>query len=352
QRDTPVQPKEVQIEELAELISATEEFAREHGTDLHAIHGVDTLTQLTRIREAREALIFPDEVRQRFLAMAGRIERLFKHIGLDERVNVYLADREVIKMVALAIRANIAPTDISQVMQQVEELLDESIATEGYVIPEMDGPKALHDSVYPGSLKRRVDLSKLDFDALKRFFENTKSKRATLDQMHQVAKSKVVELMNQNPTRKDLYEKLEALIADYNAGSHNVQESFEQIRDFIDSLNTEEQRHVKEDLSEEELAIFDLLTKPNVELKKKDRQAVKDLAKGLIARLKADQLVLDWKKKRQAKARVRRCIEDTLDPLPEDAYSDELYEQKCTLIFEHVFESYWGDGASKYGVAG
>ena len=30
--------------------------------------------------------------------------------------------------------------------------------------------------------------------------------------------------------------------------------------------------------------------------------------------------------KRQGKARVKRCIEDVLDPLPEDAYSDELYE--------------------------
>jgi type I restriction enzyme, R subunit len=156
--------------------------------------------------------------------------------------------------------------------------------------------------------------------------------------------------MNQNPTRKDLYEKLEALIADYNAGSHNVQESFEQIREFIESLSGEEKRHVQEDLSEEELAIFDLLTKPNVELKKKDRQLVKNLAKGLIAKLKAGELVLDWKKKRQAKARVRRCIEDVLDPLPEDAYSTELYEEKCTLIFEHVYESYSGDGLSKYGV--
>jgi len=350
QKDTPVQPKEVQIEELAELIAEVHEFGRENGTDLHAIHGVETLTQLTRIRDAREALIFPDEVRRRFLAMAGRIERLFKHLGLDERVLPYLASRDAIKMVAQSIRANTPPPDISRVMSEVEALLDESIATEGYVIPSMDGPMEIRDSRYPGPERRRVDLSQLDFDALRRFFEQTKSPRAALDQMHQAAERKVEELMNQNPTRKDLYEKLEALIADYNAGSHNIQESFEQIREFIESLSGEEKRHVQEELSEEELAIFDLLTKPNVELKKKDRQLVKDLAKGLITKLKAGELVLDWKKKRQAKARVRRCIEDTLDPLPEAAYTDELYEEKCSLIFEHIYESYSGDGLSKYGV--
>ena len=167
--------------------------------------------------------------------------------------------------------------------------------------------------------------------------------------MLRAAKAKVEELMNQNPTRKDLYEKLEALIADYNAGSHNVQESFEQIRDFIQNLNAEETRHVKEGVSEEELAVFDLLTKPNVELTKKDRQLVKSLAKELLAKLKQE-LVIDWRKKRQGKARVRRCIEDVLDPLPAKAYSDELYEEKCGLIYEHVYESYWGDGQSKYEV--
>lgn len=349
--DSPVQPKEEQIEELRDLIEATKLFAQENKANLEALKATDVMTQLARLREAREALIYPDEVRRKFLAMAGRIERLFKHIGLDDRVKPFLADRDAIKLVAQAVRAEMPTPDISQVMQQVEELLDASIATEGYVIPEMDGPKALHDSVPPLGGKRRVDLSKIDFDALKKFFDQSKSKRASMNQLHQAAKEKVEELMNQNPTRKDLYEKLEALIADYNAGSHNIQESFEQIKDFIAGLNEEEARHVKEGVSEEELAIFDLLTKPNVELKKKDRQLVKDLAKKLLDKLK-NELVIDWRKKRQGKARVRRCIEDVLDPLPEDAYSDELYEEKCGLIYEHVYESYWGDGASKYGEAG
>ena len=346
--DNPVQPKEEQIEELRDLIETAKLFARESGADLEALQATDLMTQLTRLREAREALIYPDEVRRKFLAMAGRIERLFKHIGLDDRVDPLLADREAIKLVAQSIRANIAPPDISQVMQQVETLLDASIATESYVIPELDGPKPVHDSVPPLG-RRRFDLSKIDFDALKKFFEQSKSQRATMDQMLRAAKAKVEELMNQNPTRKDLYEKLEALIADYNAGSHNIQESFEQIRDFVQNLTAEETRHVKEGVSEEELALFDLLTKPNVELTKKDRQLVKNLAKELLAKLKQE-LVIDWRKKRQGKARVRRCIEDVLDPLPEDAYSDELYEEKCGLIYEHVYESYWGDGQSKYGV--
>lgn len=349
--DTPVRPKEEQIAELRDLLESAKVFAAENGAELESLRTEDTLTQLTRLREAREALIHPDEVRRRFLEMAGRAERLFKHIGLDERVNDLLHDRTILKMVAEAIRANTPPPDISLVISQVESLLDRSIATEGYVIPETTGPLSVGDLHKPEGLPRRFDLSKLDFDALRKFFESTKSKRATLDQLQQAAKAKTDELVRNNPTRIDLHEKLEALIADYNAGSHNVQESFERIRDFIATLNEEEKRHVQEDLSEEELAIFDLLTKPNVQLGKKDRQLVKDLAKDLLAKLKKE-FVLDWRTKRQGKARVRRTIEDVLDPLPKDAYTDELYDQKCALIFEHVFECYQGDGESRYGVAG
>jgi type I restriction enzyme R subunit len=350
QTDTPVRPKEELINELHELLESTKLFAADHGAKLEALRTADTLAQLTSLRDAREALIHPDTVRRQFLSMAGRVDRLFKHIGLDTRVNPLLGDRTIIKMVAEAIRANTPPADISQVMDEVEKLLDRSIATEGYVIPEPTGPMMVADIHKPSGLPRRFDLSKLDFDALKKFFEKTKSKRATLDQLQQAAKQKTEELLEKNPTRIDLYEKLEALIAEYNAGSHNVQESFEQIREFIESLNEEEQRHTKESLTEEELAIFDLLTKPNVELKKKDRQLVKELAKDLVVKLKKE-LVIDWRKKRQGKARVRRTIEDVLDPLPPDAYSDDLYEEKCTLIFDHIFECYQGDGESRYGAA-
>jgi len=349
--DSPVRPKEEQLNELEELIRDAKEFASDHGTDVEDISKGELLERLAKIVAAREALIFPDEVRRKFLALAGRIERLFKAIGLDERVTPFLTDRESIKQVANAIRASSESPDISQIMNQVEELLDESIEAEGYVIPESTGPKALHDSVIPQAGQRRVDLSKIDFDALRAFFESSKRKRATMDQLQGAAKSKVDELMQQNPTRKDLYEKLEKLISEYNAGSQNIQESFEQIKDFIEGLNQEEQRHVKEGLSEEELAVFDLLTKPGFKLSKKDRQLVKDLSKNLLAKLKADKLVIDWRKKSRRKSAVRVCIQDVLDELPEDPYTEEVFDRKCARIYEHVYESYAGDGQSKYGAA-
>jgi type I restriction enzyme R subunit len=56
-------------------------------------------------------------------------------------------------------------------------------------------------------------------------------------------------------------------------------------------------------------------------------------------------LVLNWRQKAQARARVRLAIKDTLDEGLPRAYTPELFEAKCSTLFEHVFEHY-GDGAA------
>ena len=103
------------------------------------------------------------------------------------------------------------------------------------------------------------------------------------------------------------------MIDAYNAGSLNAEEFFQQLVAFAQSLNEEEQRGVGEQLNEEELALFDLLTKPQIELSDADRDKVKATARELLATLKAGKLVLDWRKRQQARAEVRVTIEKVLD---------------------------------------
>ena len=79
----------------------------------------------------------------------------------------------------------------------------------------------------------------------------------------------------------------------------------------------------------------------------KDIMAIKKIAHELLEKLKSDKLVLDWRKKQQAKAAVRLCIEETLEKLP-PAFTDGLYQQKCGLIYQHVYEAYYGSGKSVY----
>lgn len=51
-------------------------------------------------------------------------------------------------------------------------------------------------------------------------------------------------------------------------------------------------------------------------------------------------LVIDWRQKAQARAQVRLAIEDELDDGLPRSYSPELYQEKCSAVFEHVFETF------------
>ena len=77
---------------------------------------------------------------------------------------------------------------------------------------------------------------------------------------------------------------------------------------------------------------------------------VRKVADELLAILKRDKIVLDWRKQQATRAAVQVAVRETLDRLP-DAFSREIYAQKCDAVYQHVFDSYWDDGHSVYDLA-
>lgn len=110
------------------------------------------------------------------------------------------------------------------------------------------------------------------------------------------------------------------------------------------ALSDEEHRHVREQLTEGELTVFDLLTRPGPDLTSEERAEVKKVARQLLARVRGA-LVLNWRQKQQARAQVKIAIEDTLDEGLPRAYTPDLYKAKCAVVFEHVFETF-GEASS------
>jgi len=154
-------------------------------------------------------------------------------------------------------------------------------------------------------------------------------------------------LVRLNNTCADYLEKFQALIESYNAGSRNIDEIFRELLDLSSVLTKEQTRHVRENLSEEELTVFDILTRPGPDLTDQEREEVKKVARQLLQRLK-DLLVIGWRQRVGSRARVRLAIEDALDDGLPRAYTKDLYETKCSAVFEHVYESYQGEGKSVY----
>jgi len=339
--DKPVQDKAELVAALRHVLGETWVLCQEQGVDLAAIQTADGFDRVGLLDDAVESLVASEEIKSRYLDMANTVQRLYKAVLPDPGAHEFAADVTPIKVIADKIRALPPPPDISMVMQPVEGLLDRSVATQGYVIREggtTDGDEHL------------IDLSAFDFEALAEKFKIGR-KRTINEQFKGTVAQKLMAMVRLNRTRMDYLERFQAMIDAYNAGSLNAEEFFQQLMAFAKSLNEEEQRGVGEQLDEEELALFDLLTKPQIDLSDSDRDKVKATARGLLATLKEGKLVLDWRKRQQSRAEVRVTIEKLLDQGLPRAYTPELFEQKTTAVFQHVYDAYYGAGRSVYAAA-
>ncbi|MGA2136537.1 MAG: type I restriction enzyme endonuclease domain-containing protein [Bryobacteraceae bacterium] len=221
-------------------------------------------------------------------------------------------------------------------MAEIEALLDQSIGAEGYAMPPV------------ADRNRYVDLSQIDFEALRDKFEGSR-KTVEVQKLRAKLTFKLARMIQVNRTRIDFLEEFQRMIDEYNSGAINVQVFFDRLLLFAGRLDTEEKRGIAEQLTEEELVVFDLLTKTDIVLTDEEVAEVKKVAKSLLAKLKQEKLVLDWRKQQTTRAMVFTTIKDILDELPR-AYSKEVYERKCDAVYQHFYESYMGQGKSLYAV--
>ena len=330
QSDLPVQPKEKLIDELKKACNQINDFCEDIGIDLAEILAQDKLNTIRLIDDAVEKILVSEQKKKEFLSLANYSQTLFKAILPDKRSNEFKPIVSLTQTIADKIRSLNPPVDVSRVMNQVHSLLDKSVKAEPYVIKE------------PVST---IDLSKVDFDSLKKWLDKNR-KHTQMEILKNAIQTKIAALISLNKTRMNYAERFQQLIDEYNSGAVNVELFFKGLIKFAEELSVEENRGISEQLTEEELALFDLLKKPN--LSEKEKIQVKNAAKELLITLKSEKFVLDWRKRQQTRASVRLTIEQFLDKQLPVVYSRGIYQEKCEVVYQHLFENYFGDGKSIY----
>jgi type I restriction enzyme R subunit len=331
--ESPVQEKFALVARLRKAVEVATEFCNGHKVDLAAILLSEGLNRVKLIDDAVDAILITDESKQKYKLLAADASGLYKAILPDSSASEFRPVCTLLHVVSEKIRSLAGPVDISGVMYEVEQILDHSVAAEGYVID-------------PAGAATCYDLSKIDFEAIKKQFCKSR-KRTEIEKLRGAIAARLSALVRHNRMRMNYLEKFQQMIDEYNAGSANVDEFFKQLVDFARNLNDEEKRGIAENLTEEELAVFDLLTRPEMKLTAKELKEVKKVAHELLDVLKREKLVLDWRKKQQAREGVRLSIREALDTLPQ-VYSKDVYDAKCDLVYQHVFDSYFDDGRSVY----
>lgn len=332
--DMPVKEKKELLIYLEQAIETMTSFLT--GLQVHPKTIMDA-TGFERVKlldDAVDAILQNEETKKKFLGLQGQIQKLYKAILPDAMAEHFNPIRFLFKAMADKIRSLSPEVDISQVMSEVERLLDDSIAPEGFVI-EASSEQPL------------IDLSQVDFAALQAHFKQGR-KHTEFERLKNAVANKLTDMVEANRTRMDYLEKFQALIDEYNAETPNIELLFDKLVAFTQELNEEEKRGVAEQLSEEELVLFDILTKPDMALTPKEINEVKKTARSLLASLKKEKLVLDWRKRQQSRAEVRLTVEKILDTELPRSYTPEVFNKKCDTVYQHIYESYFGDGRSKY----
>lgn len=335
--DTPVKNKEQLLADLCETIKQTKDFCSPLSIDLDAISAMTKrFDKIAMMDDAVDCIIAEEERKRRFIQLSSLARRLFKAVLPDKKAYEFEPVCQLLHSLREKIKATMPPVNVDGVMNDIELVLDFSIDTEGYIISDDT------DNI--------VDLPGLDFEKMRKDFEKKHKNIET-----QKLKTKIEQVLNdmvaQNRTRADYLERFEKMIEEYNSGSKNVDLIYKDLVDFAESLSDEQKRHIQENISEEELALFDILIKPEMELAEKDKQSVKKVARSLLETLKKEKLVLDWRKKQQARADVLYTIETVLDEELPRSYSTEIYRKKCEMVYQHVYDNYYGAGRSIYDAA-
>ena len=263
-------------------MQAATAFCTAHRVDLTELESLPAgnLDRLTRIAEAVDRLISPDPLRKDFLAHARWVVTLFQAVKPDPAIAAFSPRVGIVKVIADTIRERTSaePANVSAVMREINELLDKSIAADGFQIRGVPGEP--HG-------RSAIDLSAIDFEALAKRSKNAKRKNVELEQLKAAIRVQLDKLIRVNRTRTDFLAKFEELIESYNAGSRNIDDLFRDLVALTQALSDEQQRHVREQLSEPELTVLDVLTRPGPNLTADERAEVKRVARQLLERVRA-----------------------------------------------------------------
>ena len=327
----PVKPADEELlGSLEEAITIVRGFLETHNFRLENVLEKTGFERNKSIADAKEIINRNDETRKRFEIMAREVFKKFKACINIKSASKYREQYDAVNIIYNRLQIDREQADITDIIRQLHEVVDAAIDIKQYQTGEPD------HNLY--------DISKIDFDRLRREFERCRNKNTTVANLKDAIEKRLDRMIQQNPLRTDFQEHYEKIVAEYNSEKDRftIEKTFEDLMRFVKDLDHETQRTMREGLDEENLALFDLLVKPG--LSKKDIERTKKVAIDLLARLKVEKLLIDnWREKEATrdsiKIEIHNCLYNDVTGLPESYTEDEI-SQKTEVVFAHIFRVY------------
>ena len=324
----PTVDKEKLIARILETIGAAEQFLNEHGFDLGQLISAAGFEKLALLQTAANAVSDTIEEKKTFQTYASELLRLMKYADREDIAPDVRKRYEAIAAIYGELKKKRRSASNVELMVEINNILNDYVRVEQAA-----------EGIVPS---RQFDISKIDFDLLRREFAKAKKKNLVMKDLNELIRVRLDSMLFNNPDRIQYDERYQAIIEDYNSQQDRatIEKTFDELMQLVKDMDQEEQRYVREGFSsDEELSLYDLLFSEN--LSKQDIQKLKGVAADLLQKVKAKIAELDhWTDKQETKAAVDNLIRDTLwSELPScyDEPSISRYRQK---IYEYVYTRY------------
>jgi len=320
----PLHPEEELLEELSGAIDFVRSQLQDNGFNLDTLKTAAGFARNKAIMDAKEAVNIDDESRKKFEISARSVFRKYKACLTFKGVQVFRADSEAISFLYKTLEEDRDNADTSEIIQRLNAIVSDAINVTAD--PESD------DKVF--------DISKINFDLLRKEFTQSETKRSNVQDVKKVVEDRLRKMLDQNPTRTDFQERFDEIVRNYNRekDKNTIEATFEQLMKLTAEMSAEAKRYVQEGLeNEEQLAVFDLLLKPD--LSKAEIKKIKSVAVALLRKLEIQlREVQDIFGKTSTRDRFRQSIYDYLyddrTGLPVDTYNERDLTAKTDLIFD------------------
>ena len=274
-----------------------------------------------------DAVYSSDEAKRRFEIMAREVFNRFKALLVEPSAWAFAERHDNIEAIYKKLTERRDTADVTALLKELHRIVNDAIQTQ---IPGEDQAEGL-----------TFDLSQVDLDKLRdEFAKKVRRKATALQDIRELVEKKLADMLARNPARMDFQIKYDAIISAYNNEKDRttVEEIFRQLIELVKSLDEEQARAAREGLSDDELAMFDLLKRDD--LNKADRERVKQASREMLISLKARLAELDrfWEKE-QTKGEVEAFIlDEVFMKLPSPPFTPEEKKAVAETVYAHVWQ--------------
>ena len=323
----PTVDKDELISHVWETIAAAATYLNEHDFELDRLIQAENFMKLALLKEAANAMCKSAETRKTYCTFAATLLKLWKYLDREDITKEMKQQKDAIEAIFKELQKKRKHADITDLSVAINEIVNDHLEVEN---PHVTGEQRL------------FDISRIDFDLLRREFAKSKEKNLIMKDLQEMLQERLAQMMAMNPSRINFYEKYQEIIRDYNQEQDRVsiEKTFDELMKLTVQLSEEEKRYIREGFeNDEQLSMFDVLMRDD--LSKEDIKKLKKVAKELLGKIKQQLATMDHPfDKQETRASLIITIRDMLWAELPQSYPDDSINYYRDKVYNYVSRRY------------